>query len=218
MVMPPLVLMMQSKNLTKRKNQKRTADQSFESNSQYPGFEVGLGSPTSALRKSGERKQNRVTFEDSRDENDGANAMLRTAPERSSGEGNRQPDQMSTGSGGSRGSTPQGTPVNLRRKHKRELAARIHSRDVSKEETLDPNKPSGGESKQSVHPEREKKVRRNIFGDFELSDTPENTLKRNYRNSLRSKCGQYYRNSREFTSPPAAQVVPGSTHKIYCGR
>ena len=192
----------------KKKKSKATADQSFESNSQYPGFEVGLGSPTSALRKSGERKQNRVTFEDSRDENDGPNAMLRTATERSSRERDKQPDQMSTGSGGSRGSTPQGTPVNLRRKHKRELAARIHNGEVSKEESLYPNKRNDRESKQSVHPERENKVRRNIFGDFELSDTPENTLKRNYRNSLRSKCGQYYRNSREFASPPAAQSSP----------
>ena len=202
---------------SKKKKSKASADQSFDSNSQYPGFEIGLGSPTSALRKSGERKQNRVTFEDSRDENDGPNAMLRNGPERSSKERDR-PAQGSN-DGGGRGSTPQGTPVNLKRKLKRELAARIHNAETVREDNNDG--PNDGDSTRDVHPER--KISRNLFGDFELSETPENTLKRNYRNSLRSKCGQYYRNSREFTSPPAAQsspVLPSkhATEKKWCPR
>ena len=186
----------------KKKKSKATADHSFDSNSQYPSFEIELGSPTSALRKSGERKQNRVTFEDSRDENDGRTAMLRNDPQRSSKERDRQPNQAS--GGGSQGGTPQGTPVNLRRKLKRELAAKIHNSEAAREQNNDT--PNDSEPTHNVHPER--KVNRNIFGDFEISETPENTLKRNYRNSLRSKCGQYYRNSRDFTSPPAAQSSP----------
>ena len=49
---------------------------------------------------------------------------------------------------------------------------------------------------------------KNMFGDFPLQETPENTLTRSYRHSIRDKCGQYYRHSREFQSPPAAQSSP----------
>ena len=41
-----------------------------------------------------------------------------------------------------------------------------------------------------------------------LEFTPENTLVRNYRHSIRDKCGQYYRRSDEFAAPPAAQSSP----------
>ncbi len=186
------------------------------SNPQFPGFETGLGSPTSALRKSGERKQNRVTFEDSRDETDGADALLRAAPERSSCQDAAGSDQGSAaqpaGSSGGRSGTPHGTPVNAKRKFKRELAARIHGTDGDAENGDSSQPPVSsdvpGVSTEPMDDEPRRKVNRNIFGDFELSETPENTLKRNYRNSLRSKCGQYYRDSREFSSPPAAQSSP----------
>lgn len=183
---------------TKKKKSRATLDQSIDSNAPYPGFETGLGSPSSALRKSGERKQNRVTFEDSRDENDEPSALLGTFAEEVT---NARDNSSASGRGG----TPRGTPVNMRRQLKRELAAKIHGNDVSHDHEV-----SSSPAQEPVSSERstKRKVNRNIFGDFELSETPENTLKRNYRNSLRSKCGQYYRNSREFASPPAAQSSP----------
>ena len=78
-------------------------------------------------RKSGERKQNRVTFEDSRDENDGPDAMVRT-PERSSKERQRQPKPDQTSDCGT---TPQDTPENMRRNIKENLRQKFTTLKLS---------------------------------------------------------------------------------------
>ena len=40
-----------------------------------------------------------------------------------------------------------------------------------------------------------------FFGDIPLQETPENTLTRNYRSSLRNRCNQYYNNEDDIPSP-----------------
>ncbi len=134
-------------------------------------------SPTSALRKSGERKHNnaRVTFEDPAQSNPVDNDIVLQEPPR------RRPRERGR-------TTPQGSP-GKKRKRKPDLSP--------------PNKP---EESGANHESQDKPA--SVFGNFKLEDTPENTLTRNYRHSIRDKCGQYYRHSREFKSPPAAQSSP----------
>ncbi len=185
------------------------------SNAEFPGFDSNLGRPNSALRKSGERRNsnNRVTFEDSRDENDGADAMIRDGQHRRSRERdlNVNPDT----------NAPPARPISRKKQRKLQLAALIHGTDNP---DFKPDEPPKVEEKpQEPVKMRKKKVNRNIFGDFEISETPENTLKRNYRNSIRDKCGQYYRHSADFSSPPAAQSSPvlppkhGEDHGLLTG-
>lgn len=142
-------------------------------------------SPTSALRR-GDRKHNnaRVTFEPEDASLDSACISQEPLIEERDHPRRRSKERNS-----------QNTP-NRKRKRKEDK--------MMNNEAFEMDEPT-------TAPMRTQSARASKSGDNSdgLSFTPDNTLVRNYRHSIRDKCGEYYRRSREFiSSPPAAQSSP----------
>ena len=79
-------------------------------------------------------------------------------------------------------------------------------RDKPVEKFYDPVR-TNSRTKQQPEPMRVEEIVQNRTQD--LGDyTPENTLTRNYRHSLRDKCGQYYKGAQDLGMAPAAQSSP----------
>lgn len=152
-------------------------------------------SPTSALkksglRKSGERRHNapqRVTFDESVDHIDNEVANINAAHDLNL--------QHSTGRSQQN--------VSPTRKKK------IHSKDNT---SYDPQNRHSPHHQRFQHPESmtpptNSKNSSSSGVKNSKCDNPENTLTRNYRSSLRDKCGQYYKHLGDLI-PPAAQSSP----------